>query len=110
MVAFPLVFKEIHSVFLYNFHRLELFKTGLLYEAVVIHIAIVGKMTRIGNVAYIAYLVPQELEGTIDKVTEFMKISYILMLSRLVVHFLQQHKQDERTLALDFFLILKLGL
>jgi len=39
-----------------------------------------------------------------------MKISYILMLSRLVVHFLQQHKQDERTLALDFFLILKLGL
>lgn len=32
------------------------------------------------------------------------------MLSRLVVHFLQQHKQDERTLALDFFLILKLGL
>ena len=47
---------------------------------------------------------------TLFQPSEFMKISYILMLSRLVVHFLQQHKQDERTLALDFFLILKLGL
>ena len=47
---------------------------------------------------------------TLFQPSEFMKISYILMLSRLVVHFLQQHKQDERTLALDFFLIFKLGL
>ena len=47
---------------------------------------------------------------TLFQPSEFMKISYILMLSRLVVHFLQQHKQNERTLALDFFLILKLGL
>ena len=47
---------------------------------------------------------------TLFQPSEFMKISYILMLSRLVVNFLQQHKQDERTLALDFFLILKLGL
>ena len=47
---------------------------------------------------------------TLFQPSEFMKISYILMLSRLVVRFLQQHKQDERTLALDFFLILKLGL
>ena len=47
---------------------------------------------------------------TLFQPSEFMKISYILMLSRLVVHFLQQHKQDERTLTLDFFLILKLGL
>ena len=47
---------------------------------------------------------------TLFQPSEFMKISYMLMLSRLVVHFLQQHKQDERTLALDFFLILKLGL
>ena len=59
---------EIHGVFLYNLHRFELFKTGLLYETIVVHIAIVGEVTRIGNVAYIAYLVPQELEGTIDKV------------------------------------------
>ena len=47
---------------------------------------------------------------TLFQPSEFMKISYMLMLSRLVVHFLQQHKQNERTLALDFFLILKLGL
>ncbi|QLB52494.1 FtsW/RodA/SpoVE family cell cycle protein [Streptococcus sanguinis] len=47
---------------------------------------------------------------TLFQPSEFMKISYILMLSRLVVHFFQQHKQDERTLTLDFFLILKLGL
>ena len=47
---------------------------------------------------------------TLFQPSEFMKISYILMLSRLVVRFLQQHKQDERTLALDFFLIFKLGL
>ena len=47
---------------------------------------------------------------TLFQPSEFMKISYILMLSRLVVPFLQQHKQNERTLALDFFLILKLGL
>ena len=47
---------------------------------------------------------------TLFQPSEFMKISYILMLSRLVVHFLQQHKQDERTLALDFFIIFKLGL
>ena len=59
---------EIHSVFLYNLHRFELFKTGLLYKAVVIHVAIVGEVSRIGDVAHVAYLVAQELEGTIDKV------------------------------------------
>ena len=48
---------EIHSVFLNNLHRFEFFKTGLLYEAVVIHIAIISKVSRIGDVAHVAYLV-----------------------------------------------------
>ncbi|MCY7218364.1 FtsW/RodA/SpoVE family cell cycle protein [Streptococcus cristatus] len=42
--------------------------------------------------------------------SEFMKISYILMLSRVVVNFMQQHKKEERTIRLDFLLIFKLGL
>lgn len=47
---------------------------------------------------------------TLFQPSEFMKISYILMLSRTVVQFLQAHKQDERTLGLDFLLIGKLAL
>ena len=45
---------------------------------------------------------------TLFQPSEFMKISYILMLSRVVVKFLQQNKNYERTIALDLFLIVKL--
>ena len=47
---------------------------------------------------------------TLFQPSEFMKISYILMLSRVVVKFLQQNKKYERTIALDLFLIVKLAL
>ena len=47
---------------------------------------------------------------TLFQPSEFMKISYILMLSRVVVKFLQQNKNYERTIALDLFLIVKLAL
>ena len=47
---------------------------------------------------------------TLFQPSEFMKISYILMLSRVVVKFLQQNKNYERTFALDLFLIVKLAL
>ena len=47
---------------------------------------------------------------TLFQPSEFMKISYILMLSRVVVKFLQQNRNYERTIALDLFLIVKLAL
>ena len=47
---------------------------------------------------------------TLFQPSEFMKISYILLLSRVVVKFLQQNKNYERTIALDLFLIVKLAL
>lgn len=47
---------------------------------------------------------------TLFQPSEFMKISYILMLSRVVVNFLQRYKDRERTVKLDFFLIFELAL
>ena len=43
---------------------------------------------------------------TLFQPSEFMKISYILILARVVVQFTQKHKEKERTIALDFLLIL----
>ena len=43
---------------------------------------------------------------TLFQPSEFMKISYILILARVVVQFTQKHKEKERTIALDFHLIL----
>ncbi|MBP2622522.1 FtsW/RodA/SpoVE family cell cycle protein [Streptococcus oricebi] len=45
---------------------------------------------------------------TLFQPSEFMKISYILMLSRTVVSFIQRNKEHERSLKLDFLLILEL--
>ena len=47
---------------------------------------------------------------TLFQPSEFMKISYILMLSRAVVNFLQRYKDRERKVQLDFFLIFELAL
>ena len=43
---------------------------------------------------------------TLFQPSEFMKISYILILARVVVQFTQKHKEKERTIAIDFLLIL----
>ena len=43
---------------------------------------------------------------TLFQPSEFMKISYILILARVLVQFTQKHKEKERTIALDFHLIL----
>ena len=43
---------------------------------------------------------------TLFQPSEFMKISYILILARVVVQFTQKHKESERTIPLDFLLIL----
>ena len=43
---------------------------------------------------------------TLFQPSEFMKISYILILARVIVQFTQRHKGKERTIALDFHLIL----
>ena len=42
---------------------------------------------------------------TLFQPSEFMKMSYILMLARTVVAFSQKRKEQERTLVLDFWLI-----
>ena len=41
--------------------------------------------------------------------SEFMKISYILMVSRSIVHFLRNNREEERTLKKDFSLILQIA-
>ena len=41
--------------------------------------------------------------------SEFMKISYILMVSRAIVHFLRNNREEDRTLKKDFFLILQIA-
>ena len=43
---------------------------------------------------------------TLFQPSEFMKISYILILARIIVQFTQKHKEKERTIPLDFLLIL----
>ena len=43
---------------------------------------------------------------TLFQPSELMKISYILILARVIVQFTQKHKEKERTIALDFHLIL----
>ena len=43
---------------------------------------------------------------TLFQPSEFMKISYILILARVIVQFTQKHKEKERTIPLDFLLIL----
>lgn len=43
---------------------------------------------------------------TLFQPSEFMKISYILILARVIVQFTQKHKEKERTIPLDFILIL----
>ena len=43
---------------------------------------------------------------TLFQPSEFMKISYILILARVIVQFTQKHKEKERTIPLDFHLIL----
>ena len=43
---------------------------------------------------------------TLFQPSEFMKISYILILARVIVQFTQKHKESERTTPLDFLLIL----
>ena len=48
---------EIHSIFLNNLHRFELFEARLLYETIVVHIAIIGEVTGISDIAHIAYFV-----------------------------------------------------
>ena len=45
---------------------------------------------------------------TLFQPSEFMKISFILMLSRSIVRFLQRNKGRERLLRQDWFLILEL--
>ena len=42
---------------------------------------------------------------TLFQPSEFMKISYILMLARVIVQFTQKHKEWQRTIPLDFLLI-----
>ena len=42
---------------------------------------------------------------TLFQPSEFMKISYILMLARVIVQFTQKHKEWRRTIPLDFLLI-----
>lgn len=41
--------------------------------------------------------------------SEFMKISYILMVSRSIVHFLRNNREEDRTLKKDFFLIVQIA-
>ena len=41
--------------------------------------------------------------------SEFMKISYILMVSRSIVHFLRNNREEDRTLKQDFFLIVQIA-
>jgi len=43
---------------------------------------------------------------TLFQPSEFMKISYILMLAYVIVTFTKKHKDKERTVGLDFLLIL----
>ena len=43
---------------------------------------------------------------TLFQPSEFMKISYILILARVIVQFTQKHKESQRTIPLDFLLIL----
>ena len=43
---------------------------------------------------------------TLFQPSEFMEISYILILARVIVQFTQKHKESERTIPLDFLLIL----
>ena len=43
---------------------------------------------------------------TLFQPSEFMKISYILMLAYIIVTFTKNHKKDARTIGLDFLLIL----
>lgn len=43
---------------------------------------------------------------TLFQPSEFMKISYVLMLARVIVQFTQKYKEKERTISLDFILIL----
>jgi len=43
---------------------------------------------------------------TLFQPSEFMKISYILMLARVIVQFTKKHKEWRRTVPLDFLLIL----
>ena len=42
---------------------------------------------------------------TLFQPSEFMKISYILMLARVIVQFTKKHKEWHRTVSLDFLLI-----
>ena len=42
---------------------------------------------------------------TLFQPSEFMKISYILMLARVIVQFTKKHKEWRRTIPLDFLLI-----
>ncbi len=42
---------------------------------------------------------------TLFQPSEFMKISYILILARIIVQFIQKHKEWRRTVPLDFLLI-----
>lgn len=43
--------------------------------------------------------------ATLFQPSEFMKISYILILARIIVQFTQKHKEWRRTIHLDFLLI-----
>jgi len=43
---------------------------------------------------------------TLFQPSEFMKISYILILARVIVQFTQKHKEWRRTIPLDFLLII----
>ena len=43
--------------------------------------------------------------ATLFQPSEFMKISYILILARIIVQFTQKHKEWRRTIPLDFLLI-----
>ena len=59
---------EVHRIFLDDFHWLELFQSGLFYESVIIHIAIIGQVPGIGYIPYIANLISEVSKRTVDKI------------------------------------------
>ncbi len=52
-------FVEIYRVFLHDLHRFQFLEPRLLHETIIIHIAIIGQMSGIGDIPHITYVVTE---------------------------------------------------
>src|SRR6218665_335324 len=67
---------KIDGIFLYNFHRLQFFQSGLFDESVIINIAIVCQMSGICDISDISDFIIQKSKTSVNKI-ERQKSSHI---------------------------------